>query len=141
LIVLDTNVVSEIGKLRPSTQVMDWLYQRPGNDLFITSITEAEIRYGISLVPAGKRRVVLQQFADQVLDRTFGARNLSFDSDAAKMYAAIASRQRLAGMTVSVPDAQIAAIAANNGFAIATRNEKHFLHSGVKIINPWLGLA
>jgi predicted nucleic acid-binding protein len=127
-----------MGKKSPSALVMDWLDQWQDSDVYITSATEAEIRYGVALVPAGKRRTELQRFAAGVLDRTFGARNLPFDSDAAKMYSRIASRQRLAGMTVSVPDAQIAAIAASRGFAIATRNEKHFQHSGVKIINPWL---
>lgn len=129
MIVLDTNVLSEMGKKSPSALVMDWLDQWQDSDVYITSVTEAEIRFGVALVAAGKRRAELQRFAAGVLDRTFGARNLPFDSDAAKMYSRIASRPRLAGMTVSVPDAQ---------FAIATRNEKHFQHSGVKMINPWL---
>ena len=137
MIVLDTNVVSEMGRQAPSARVMDWLDQWQDSDVYITSVTESEIRYGVALVPAGKRRTELQRFAAGVLDRTFGARNLPFDSDAAKIYARIASRQRLAGMTVSVPDIQIAAIAASRGFMLATRNEKHFLHSGVRVVNPW----
>jgi predicted nucleic acid-binding protein/plasmid stability protein len=108
---------------------------KAGTALYITSVTEAEIRYGISLVSTGKRRAVLQQFAHEVLDRSFGVRNLPFDSDAAKRYALIASSQKLAGMSVSVPDAKIAAIAASKGFMVATRNEKHFLHSGVRVVN------
>ena len=138
MIVLDTNVVSEIGKLQPSPRVINWLYRWPGTDLYITSVTEAEIRYGISLMPASKRRALLQQFADEVIDRNFGGRNLAFDSEAAKRYAVVASRQKLSGMTVSVPDAQIAAIAATRGFMVATRNVRHFLHSGVRVVNPWV---
>jgi predicted nucleic acid-binding protein len=127
-----------MGKKAPSALVMDCLSQWQDSDVYITSVTEAEIRFGVALIPAGKRRTELQRFAAGVLDRTFGARNLPFDSDAAKMYSRIASRQRLAGITISVPDAQIAAIAASRGFMLATRNEKHFLHSGVRVINPWL---
>ena len=138
MIVLDTNVLSEVGKQVPSARVMAWLDQWQDSDVYITTITEAEIRYGISLMSAGKRRTQLQQFAAGVLDRTFGGRTLPFDSDAAKRYALIASSQKLAGMTVSVPDAQIAAIAASRGFSIATRNEKHFLHCGVTVVNPWI---
>jgi predicted nucleic acid-binding protein len=138
LIVLDTNVLSEVGKQAPSARVMAWLDRWQDSDIYITTITEAEIRYGISLMPAGKRRTQLQQFAAGVLDRTFGERILPFDSNAAKRYALIASSQKLAGMTVSVPDAQIAAIAASRGFSIATRNEKHFLHCGVTVVNPWI---
>jgi predicted nucleic acid-binding protein len=126
-----------MGNRQPSPHVMNWLYQWPGSDLYITSVTEAEIRYGISLMPAGKRRGTLERFADEVIDRNFGARNLAFDSEAAKKYAQVASRQRLAGVTVSVPEAQIAAIAATRGFIVATRNVKHFLHSGVRVVNPW----
>jgi hypothetical protein len=125
LIVLDTNVLSEVGKQAPSARVMAWLDQWQDSDVYITTITEAEIRYGISLMSAGKRRTQLRQFAAGVLD-------------AAKRYASIASSQKLAGMTVSVPDAQIAAIAASRGFSIATRNEKHFLHCGVTVVNPWI---
>lgn len=137
MIVLDTNVVSEIGKLEPSPRVVQWLYQWPGGDLYITSVTEAEIRYGILLLSKGKRQAALMEFAQEVLERRFGARNLPFDSDAAKRYALIASSQRLAGMTVSVPDAQIAAIAGSRGFTVATRNARHFTHSGVPIVDPW----
>jgi hypothetical protein len=137
LIVLDTNVVSEIGKLEPSPQVVQWLYQQPGSDLYITSVTEAEIRCGILLLPKGKRQTALMQFAQEVLERRFRTRILPFDSDAAKRYALIASSQRFAGMTVSVPDAQIAAIAGSRGFTVATRNARHFAHSGVAIVDPW----
>ena len=137
MIILDTNVLSEVGKQTPSARVIAWLDQWQNSDIYITTITEAEIRYGISLMSTGKRRTQLQQFAAGVLDRSFVGRNLPFDSDAAKSYALIASSQKQAGMTVSVPDAQIAAIAASRGFSIATRNEKHFLHSGVRVVNPW----
>jgi predicted nucleic acid-binding protein len=137
LIILDTNVVSEIGKHEPSARVVEWLYRQPGPDLYITSITEAEIRYGISILPASKRRTFLQNFADHVIDGNFGSKNLPFDSEAARMYARIASRQKLAGMAVSFPDAQIAAIAAIHGCTIATRNTHHFLHTGVNVVNPW----
>ena len=137
MIVLDTNVVSELMKPAPDETVTDWIASQPAPSLYTTSITQAEILHGIALLPSGKRRDALDAAAEAMFREDFGGRILPFSSDAARPYARIAAERRGAGRPISRFDAQIAAIASSMGAAIATRDAADYQGCGVKIINPW----
>lgn len=136
MIVLDTNVLSEPLKKTPSPQVMRWLDDQAAESLYITTISHAELRYGVLLLPAGKRKTMLASRIDAVLG-LFTERTLAFDVDSAERLAHIAAVSAKHGGKATAPDAYIAAIAAARGFAVATRNVKHFEHAGIRLINPW----
>lgn len=136
MIVLDTNVVSEPLKSQPSLRVMEWLDDQVAETLFITTVSRAELRFGVLKLPDGKRRNALAAHVDQVLG-LFEGRMLSFDAAAADQLAIIAARCEKLGRRAVAPDAYIAACAAARGFAVATRNAGHFEHTGVRVINPW----
>ncbi len=137
MIVLDTNVVSEIMKPRRST-VHAWVDAQPKSELFLTTVTEAEILFGLALLPAGRRSTALSEAVRQVLTEEFAGRILPFDSAAAASYGALAARRRRAGRPLAPLDAQIAAIAHSRGAAVATRDADGFVDCGVAVINPWL---
>lgn len=137
MIVLDTNVVSELMLDSPNPYVIDWVDGIPALDLFITAVTEAEIRTGIAVLPEGARRRNLAEAAERTLGLLFVRRILPFDSDAARAYADIAAARRAAGRPISQPDCQIAAIALSRGMAVATRNVRDFANTGVEAIDPW----
>jgi len=139
LIVLDTNVLSELWRPRPSAGAITWLRAQPAPALFTTAINEAEIFYGIELLPTGKRRRDLELLARTVFDQDFLGRILPFDSTAAREYAEIAAARRRAGRPITEADAQIAAIARSRGAAIATRNSADFVDCGVTVLSPWTG--
>lgn len=120
----------------PEARVLKWLLSQPKTQIYITSLTEAELRYGIALLPIGKRRNQLEQLAEGVLG-IFSGRTLPFDSSAAKKFAPIASAYKKHGISVEGSDLQIAAVALAQGSSIATRNVKHFAETGVPLINPW----
>ena len=138
MIILDTNVVSELMKATPAARVLGWVALQAATSLYTTSITEAEILHGVLLLPAGARRSRLQAAAEAMFSEDFGGRVLSFASDAARAYASIAADRRRAGRPHSHFDAQIAAIGRSARAAIATRNTADFEGCGVKLINPWL---
>jgi hypothetical protein len=138
MIILDTNVVSELMKPAPSKPVASWVALQAATSLYTTSVTEAEILHGVMLLPAGTRRNRLQSAAEAMFSEDFGGRVLSFGSEAARAYAAIASERRRAGRPISHFDAQVAAIGRSARGAIATRNTRDFEDCGVKLINPWL---
>ena len=137
MIVLDTNVVSELMRDNAHAEVLAWLDERPTRELFVTAVTEAEIRTGIAFLPEGKRRKGLGEAAEQVLDNLFAGRVLPFDSSAARAYAEIAAARRAAARPISQADGQIAAIAVSRGMAVATRNVSDFEGMGIDIIDPW----
>ena len=137
MIVLDTNVLSELIKISPSPRVVDWWNSHPEAELYLTSITQAEILVGIELLPKGKRRAAIEQAAEATFREDFAGRILPFDSDAAREFARIIAARRKLGRPISQPDAQIAAIARACGAALATRNTGDFEHCGVKVVNPW----
>ena len=116
---------------------MAWINSQPKPSLFTTAITEAEVFYGIWLMPKGKRRHELEAVASQVFDQDFLGRILSFDSASAREYAEIKAGRRLAGQSISEADAQIAAIARSRGASIATRDIADFADCGVPLLNPW----
>ena len=130
MIVLDTNVVSELMRKSPDPAVEAWFAGRPVEDLFFSAVGEAELRYGAAIMPEGRRRNTLVADIDAVLRAAFENRILPFDRDEARMYAAIASMRRSAGRPVAPPDCQIAAIARTHGMAVATRNVRDFEDHG-----------
>ena len=136
MIILDTNVISEPLKSMPEPKVMAWLDDQADETLFITAISRAELRFGVLKLPDGKRKNALATQIEQVLD-LFKKRTLDFDSAAADKLAEIAARCEKAGKPAVAPDAYIAACAAARGFAVATRNGRHFEPTGVRVINPW----
>lgn len=139
MIILDTNVVSELMRPQPVDSVARWVADRPSTSLCTTVITQAEILLGVQLLPKGKRRELFEQRAHTLFDKGFPGRILSFDSDAARAYARLAAARRRSGRQISQSDAQIAAIARSLGYDLATRNVSDFEGCGIELIDPWRG--
>lgn len=137
MIVLDTNVLSEVMRPQPNSRVVTWLAAQPARSLFTTAITKSEILYGIALLPKGKRRYALHQAATGIFDEDLAGRILAFDNDAADAYAGIAAMRNQSGQAISQFDAMIAAIASSRGAQVATRNTKDFKACGITLVNPW----
>lgn len=137
MIILDTNVVSELLRPAPEKHVVDWLGSLDGSGVYLTTITEAELRLGVAILPAGKRRDGLAEMIDQIIREDFVDRILSFDSPAAIAFATIAASRRASGRPIAHADCQIAAIAQAAGAKVATRNTPDFADCGIKLINPW----
>jgi predicted nucleic acid-binding protein len=137
MIVLDTNVLSEALRPKPSARVLAWLASHPRTALFTTSITEAEIHFGLELLPAGKRRSALTDAVALMFEADFPGRVLPFDSSAAREYAILAASRRRGGQPMSQADAQIAAIVRSRGAALATRNITDFAGCAFDVIDPW----
>lgn len=137
MIVLDTNVLSETLRPTPSAGVMAWLRSEPAAALFTTTITEAELLYGVALLPPGRRRQLLTAVVEQIFAEDLAGRILPFDSAAARDYADIAAARRRSGRPISEADAQIAAITRSRGAALATRNVRDFAGCELRVIDPW----
>jgi len=138
MIVLDTNVVSEAMKPEPAVAVRDWLDAQAAETLYLSSVTVAELLFGIGALPDGRRKQMLAATLDGMLG-LFDARILPFDLDAARRYADLAVAARSAGKGFPTPDGYIAAIATTHGFAVATRDASAFKAAGVPVIAPWAG--
>ena len=136
MIVLDANVVSEAMKAHVAPQVRAWLDAQAAETLYLTSVTLAEVRFGVMIMPSGRRKDALTRGFDSVFG-LFGDRILPFDADAAHHYAALAVTARTAGRGFPTPDAYIAAIAASRGFIVASRDMAPFQAGGLRVINPW----
>jgi predicted nucleic acid-binding protein len=136
MIVLDTNVVSELMRHSPDPAVLAWLRQNPGKDLFTTAVTVAEVRYGIARLPEGERRRTLRQAAEEVF-AAFPGQVLPFDLAAATAYADIVSHRDRSGSPIDGFDAQVAAICRVHAARLATRNTKDFIDTGVTVLDPW----
>ena len=137
MIVLDTNILSELMKPAPSKRVVAWMAAQPAQSLYTTSVTQAEILHGVMLLPSGRRRKAFETAAEDMFREEFAGRVLAFGSDAAPSYARIAVDRRRAGRPISQFDAQIAAIARSTGAAVATRNVTDFEGCGINLVNPW----
>ena len=137
MILLDTNVLSELMRPAPETAVAGWVGAQPFTSLFISAVTEAELLFGLALLRDGKRRDRLAQAIEGLLTEDFAGRILPFDSPAATAYARIASKRRAIGRPISQFDAQIAAIAMSRNAILATRDLDDFEGCGVQVINPW----
>ncbi len=137
MIILDTNVLSELMRPEPSETVLSWVNDHPTSSLFLTTITQAEILYGLLIMPEGNRQDALLLYAMDMFEEEFFGRIMPFDNSAASYYAEIVASRRGEGRPISQMDAQIAAIARSRGARIATRNIPDFLNCGVDLINPW----
>jgi hypothetical protein len=136
MIVLDTNVVSEAMKPEPAPAVRDWLDEQAAETLYLSSVTVAELLFGIAALPDGRRKQKLAATLDGMLG-LFDGRILPFDTAAARHYADLAVTARKAGKGFPTPDGYIAAIATLHGFAVATRDDSAFVAAGVAVIDPW----
>ena len=137
MIVLDTNVLSEVLRVKPEPRVLEWLSDQPRASVFTTTITRGEILYGIRVLPAGKRRDGLWDAATKMFEVDFDGQVLTFDSVAADEFAEISAARRAAGRPIAQFDAQIAGITRSRGAQLATRNVSDFEKCGFDVINPW----
>ncbi len=137
MIILDTNVVSEAMKPEPDPAVRAWLNEQSAETLYLSSVALAELLFGIAALPDGKRKAMLSEAMDGLM-QLFKERVLPFDTDAARMYAGLAVTARTAGRGFPVPDGYIAAIAVSQGYQVASRDTAPFEASNVDVINPWL---
>lgn len=141
MIILDTNVISELIRAFPSTAVLKKVASFPSNDLYTTVITEAEIRLALAILPRGRKQAALQLQVDLILKEDFADRILPFDSEAAQVYAKLVAERRSRGRPISQSDAQIAAIVETCGAVLVTRNARDFKGSQFEVINPWIELG
>lgn len=135
--ILDTNVLSAIMRTKPEAVVVEWLDRQPSDSLWLSSITVFETRFGLALLPKGRRRSGLERAFESVLTEDLANRVLDFDSVAAATAAQLAADRQRAGRVVDLRDTLIAGIALARRATIATRNTKHFEGLGVPVINPW----
>jgi len=136
MIVLDTNVVSEAMEPEPDAAVRAWLNDQAAESLYLSSVTLAELLFGIRALPAGKRKNLLDRALRELLE-LFKDRVLPFDTDAARHYADLAVTARSGGRGFPTPDGYIAAIAASRGFIVASRDTSPYEAAGLTVINPW----
>lgn len=138
MILLDTNVVSELMRPAPDRTVIAWVDAQPASDLWVSAITVGEIRLGIALLPAGQRQDRFARLADTMFQEDFSGRCLSYGVRAASEFAAIVAARTRLGRPISVEDGQIAAIARAGKLTLATRNTKDFADiDGLSVVNPW----
>jgi toxin FitB len=137
MIVLDTNVLSELIKPAPSSTVQGWIAGQTMSSLFTTTITQAEMLLGVALLSRGKRRTGLEEAVAGLFEVDFAGRLLSFDAAAARSFATLAARRRHAGRPMTQLDAQIAGIVHSRGAKLATRNVSDFKDCDIGLVNPW----
>ena len=137
MILLDTNVVSEPLRPAPDNRVVAWIDAQALETLFLSAITVAELRAGVALLPAGKRRAGLQESLETRVLPLFAGRVLPFDLGCTQAYAELMAKARASGFAIASADGYIAAIAAANGLAVATRDAGPFEAAGATVINPW----
>ncbi len=138
MIVVDTNVISELSKERPDPTVSAWFLGQEPSSLATTSVSLAEVIYGLELLPHGKRRERLSELSRIIFQTALGGRVLPFDDASARHYARLLADKRRRGTPMAPLDAQIASIALAAGASVATRNVDDFEHCGVTVINPWI---
>lgn len=136
MIVLDTNVVSEAMKPQPDPAVLAWLDAQSAETLYLSSVSLAELLFGIGVLDTGRRKQALKKALEELL-HLFEGRVLAFDANAAGHYADLAIAARAAGRGLPTADGYIAAIATAHGFAVATRDAAPFEAAGLEVINPW----
>jgi toxin FitB len=137
MLILDTNVISETMVAAPYPAVLEWWSRQQSAELFSTTVTIAEILYGIRLLPQGKRRATLLAGADRMFGNVLSGRILPFDEEAARAFAEIAAARRAQGRPIAEFDAQIAAITRSRRATLATRNTEDFEGCGMRLENPW----
>ena len=137
MILLDTNVLSALMQSAPEAAVIDWLDRQPADSVWLTSVTVFEARFGLALLPKGRRRLRLERALDRVLDEDLANRIVDFDSAAAAAAAQLAADRQRRGRVVDLRDTLIAGIALARRAAIATRNARHFEGLDVPVVDPW----
>jgi toxin FitB len=140
VIILDTNVLSALMRTIPDAAVLEWLDRQPADSVWITSITLFETRFGLALLPAGRRRQVLEAAFDDLMKEDLENRVLDFDSAAATAAASLAAARQKSGRPVDMRDTQIAGIVLARRATLATRNIRHFVDLKISIIDPWAPL-
>jgi len=142
VIILDTNVVSELIRVTPDLGVRAWVNSLPSTQIATTAITAAELHYGVARLSAGQRRQQLAVAVSALLNDALRGRVVAFDERAARRYADVVTGREHAGRPIAVPDAQIAAICRELGAVLATRDIKDFEETGVELVDPWhIGVA
>ena len=137
MIVVDTNVISELTRQAPAPEVVSWLDSLAADEVATTAITAAELLYGVEQLPAGRRETELSAAIHGLLSDDFQGRVLSFDEPAASRYAEIVARRERLGRSIGIADAHIAAVCRAIGAILATRNTGDFEDTGIDLINPW----
>lgn len=137
MIVLDTNVISELWKVDPDSNVLAWIDAQAIETLYLSAVTVAELRYGLATMPEGKRRTIYQQRLEDEVLPNFAGRVLAFDLDTSKTYAELMARARAEGKAIAQADGYIAATAATHGLIVATRDTSPFEAAGLAVIDPW----
>lgn len=137
MILLDTSVVSEPLRHSPEPRVIEWIDAQPLETLYLSAVTVAELRAGVALLPAGKRRTALHESLERQVLPLFTGRVLALDLSCTMAYAELTAKARAIGMAIATADGYIAAIAATHGFSVATRDASPFDAAGVAVINPW----
>jgi predicted nucleic acid-binding protein len=137
MMVLDTNVVSELMHPRADAGVVAWVDQQPADEVYLTAVTTAEVRYGLARLPEGRRKNDLADRIRRTLEEDFAGRILPFDDEAASHYADIVVGRERTGLPISMADAQIAAICRGYSADLATRNTKDFAATGIAVVDPW----
>jgi toxin FitB len=138
MILLDTNIVSAVMAPAPPQAVLDWLNNQETFTLYLSTVTVAEIGYGLWVLPEGKRRRSLERRFERFVAEGFDQRILDFDHRAARLYPEVMGRRRTMGRPLGILDGQIASIARANSFAVATRNLSDFEECGVELVNPFV---
>jgi toxin FitB len=137
VILLDTNVVSELMRVAPDQAVLNWVNGTDANLLYLSTVTIGEIAYGLGILPDGRRRRTLNKRFRDFIDRAFAHRIADFDRPSALAYGELMASRRRSGRPMSMANGQIAAIARTRGFRVATRNMADFESCGLTLINPW----
>ena len=137
MIILDTNIISELMKVSPDNKVIRWVDDQEITQLFITAITIAEIEYGLNALPAGTRKSMLEVAFNKSIKQAFKYRIHSFDENSAKFYGAIMGKKKALGKPMSILDGQLAGVVRAQGAMLATRNIRDFAHCDIELINPF----
>ena len=137
MLVIDTNVASELMDPNPAPVVARWFGEHDAEHMYLTAVSEAELLYGVAIMPAGRRRSALESVMTRWLNQGFAERILPFDSAAARIYAEISASRRHAGRPIGAADCQIAAISRSRGAVLVTRNVRDFKGAGVELVDPW----
>jgi predicted nucleic acid-binding protein len=140
MIVLDTNIISELWRIEPDPAVLAWVDAQAIETLYLSAITVAELRYGIAMMPAGRRQALYRDRLERKVLPAFTDRVLPFDLAASAAYAELMARARTQGKAIGKEDGYIAAIASVRGFSVATRDHAPFQGLSLPVINPWIGL-
>ena len=137
MLVVDTPILSELMRPDPTLRVLDWFNAIPASEMYVTTITEAEIRIGLAYLPDSARRRRMLESIERLFDRFFAGRILTFDRPATRILAEFAAIRRSIGRPLPFADGQIAAIARTHDMIVATRNVKDFDGLQLQIVNPW----